>query len=630
MNNLTGGFRSLRHLGRRLPGRRRRAWVWLPAALAVSLVGYVLVVSRAAAPVPSIEAESGTLLGDSTTVVDRSASGGEYVRLRPGPPARPAFPGAEGFGTTTPGGRGGRVLLVTTLDDSGRGSLRAALEASGPRIVVFRTAGTIELDDEIEITHPYVTVAGQTAPGGGITVRSTARNTSGTLDILTHDVVVRYLRLRSGPHREEGESNPIAIDEGASNVVIDHCSISWGVNENLTSYDETHDITFSWNIISEALRHSSHPEGEHSRGLFISGDGSGDVTAHHNLLAHNNRRNPEVNTVGTTDVVNNVVYNYGEVAAQVSDKREGMPLNFVGNYYKPGPDSDTSRFELDTYLETGSGLELFVRGNIGPHRTSDSRSEASIVEPEGRQFLVEEPAPAPPVTTTSAATAYEEVLAGAGARFPYLDPVDRRVLDDVRRGSGRIIDDPAEVGGWPSLRRGTPPPDSDRDGMSDEWEAARGLDPADDDTAMDRDGDGYTNIEEFINGVVGPSGASPTGCHARPEDAAQIVGTVDLPAARTYRVWSRVRAREPTSSFLLQVGDRCIEVEAPSLSADSWSWVSSPEEGRDRTIDLDLPAGGHVLTLVARSGEVEVDRVLFTSAPSCVPEGRGGGCSSPT
>ena len=421
----------------------------------------------------------------------------------PPPPAgRAVFPGAQGFGTTTVGGRGGRVIEVTTLGDGGPGSLREALEATGRRIVVFRVGGTIELTDEIEIANPYVTVAGQTAPGGGITLKSKASNTSGTIDIRTHDVVVRYLRMRSGPHTEEGESNPVAIDNGASNVVIDHCSLSWGVNENLTSYDDAQNITFSWNIVSEALRHSSHPEGEHSRGLFISGDNSRNVTAHHNLIVHNNRRNPEVNTVGTVDVVNNVIYNYGEVAAQVSDKRGGVPLNLVGNYFKPGPDSDLSRYELDAYLVRGAGLRLYVRGNLGPHRRGSSGPDADVVEPEGRRFMVGSRHVAPAVRTTSAAQAYEEVLAGAGARVPFIDPVDQRVIRDVRKGTGRIIDDPHEVGGWPSLARGTAPQDSDRDGMPDTWESARGLDPHLVDGAGDRNRDGYTNVEEYVNGLA--------------------------------------------------------------------------------------------------------------------------------
>jgi pectate lyase len=417
------------------------------------------------------------------------------------PPGAPAFPGAQGFGAHTIGGRGGRVIEVTNLNDAGAGSLRAALEAPGARIVVFRTGGTIELSDEIEVRNPYLTVAGQTAPGGGITLKSRPSNQSGTIDIVTHDVVLRYLRMRSGPHTEEGESNPLALDEGAFNVVVDHCSLSWGVNENLTTYDETHDITLSWNVISEGLSRSVHPEGEHSRGLFISGDGSRNVTAHHNLIVHNNKRSPEVNTVGTVDVVNNVIYNYGAVAGQVSDKR-GVPLNFVGNYYKPGPDSDRSRYELDAYLVRGTGLRLYVRGNIGPHRQLDSLPDAYTVEPEGRQFMVGSRHRAPAVTTTSAARAYEDVLARAGARVPYVDPVDQRIIREVREGRGRIIDDSSEVGGWPALSRGTAPPDSDHDGMPNLWESARGFNPTRDDSRGDADRDGYTNVEEYLNGLV--------------------------------------------------------------------------------------------------------------------------------
>lgn len=414
----------------------------------------------------------------------------------------PAFPGAEGFGTMTRGGRGGRVIAVTTLDDSGRGSLREAMEARGPRIVVFRTGGTIVLKGEIDVRHPFLTVAGQSAPGGGISLRADPGNTEGLVDLHTHDVVIRYVRFRQGPHDEIDAAIPLAVEE-SSFVVVDHCSFSWGTDENLTSYDDTHDVTFSWNILAEGLSNSTHYEGEHSRGLFMSGERSRNLSAHHNLMAHNMRRNPEVNSAGTSDIRNNVVYNWGTHASLFSDKNGKHTTNVIGNFFKPGPstDGDPQRYEIGVYPR-GEGMALFVRGNIGPRRPDDTLPERAGVDPAGHAWLVEVPAAVPPVTTTSARQAFRDVLASAGARSRMLDAVDQRVISDVRNGTGSIIDDPAEVGGWPVLDPGTAPPDADSDGMPDGWETPRGLDSAKADGGEDRDGDGYSNVEEYLNGLV--------------------------------------------------------------------------------------------------------------------------------
>ncbi len=418
------------------------------------------------------------------------------------PDALAAFPGAQGFGTTTVGGRGGKVIEVTSLADAGPGSLRAALEAVGARIVVFRTGGTITLHSDIKILNPFVTVAGQSAPGGGISLRMDPGNTHGLIDVNTHDVVIRFLRLRQGPHTEIEAAIPLQVDN-ANNVVIDHCSLSWATDEVLTTYDNTADITISWNIIAEGLSHSTHYEGEHSRGLFISGDNSGRITVHHNLMAHNMRRNPEVDTNGIVDIRNNVAYDWGTHPALVSDKRNSTGANVVGNYFKAGPSTtDTRRHEIDVYT-VSHGMPLYVKGNIGPHRPSDDLPAEANVDPAGRAWLVSDPVPAPSVTTTSAEQAYADVLARAGARVPALDAVDQRLLRDVSNGTGQIIDDPSQVGGWPDLDPGRPPVDSDHDGMPDAWETQHGLNPSVDDSAADRNGDGYSNIEEYLNSLAG-------------------------------------------------------------------------------------------------------------------------------
>jgi pectate lyase len=417
-------------------------------------------------------------------------------------PALAAFPGAEGFGADTPGGRGGRVVVVTNLNDSGPGSFRAAVTAQGPRIVVFRVSGTITLDSDIDIEEPFVTVAGQTAPGGGVTLRAHPCNGKGVLGVHTHDVVIRYLRLRPGPHSCEGTGSSsdgiVVYQPGAHDIVIDHTSISWAVDENISVWDDAHDVTFSWNIISEGLAHSTHEEGEHSKGAHLSGDRTYNLSFHHNLLAHNNDRNPQPTNPGVADIRNNVVYNYGEHAALASNAHGTPHFNFVGNYFRPGPDSAESEYELDVYEATSAGWEFYVEGNLGPHRESEEAPEEQTVDPDGRAAMVDQPFDAPPVTTTSATRALQDVLSNAGARLPRRDAVDRRIVADVRNGTGEIIDDPAEVGGWPALSTAAAPRDRDDDGMPDQWEQARGLDPDQDDSSGDLDGDDWTNIEEYL------------------------------------------------------------------------------------------------------------------------------------
>lgn len=462
------------------------------AALTVGVVAVVTVTARSEGPVPRTPDD------DLAGPVD--ATGSRVDGL-------PAFPGAEGFGTSTPGGRGGQVLLVTNLDDSGPGSFREAATASGPRIVLFRVSGTITLESPVKITEPHLTVAGQTAPGGGVTLRADSCNGGGVLGVHTHDVVLRYLRLRPGPHpcAGPGESSDgiVVYKPGTHHVVVDHMSISWAVDENVSLYDDARDITFSWNIIAEGLSDATHEEGEHSKGAHLSGERTGRISFHHNLLAHNTDRNPQPTNPGVADIRNNVVYNYGKHAALTSNSHGRPEFNFVGNYYKPGPDSDVSEHELDVYDGMpGEGWAFFVQGNIGPHRPDDGLPDADTVSPEGRDSMVEDPFPAPTVRTTDAEQALDEVLAHAGASSPHRDSADLRVVEDVRNGTGRIIDDPWDVGGWPTLPSTRPPLDSDEDGMPDRWELRRGLRPDVDDSAGDRDGDGWTNVEEYVNGLV--------------------------------------------------------------------------------------------------------------------------------
>jgi len=422
-----------------------------------------------------------------------------------------AFPGAEGFGTDTPGGRGGQVLLVTNLDDSGTGSFRAAVTASGPRIVVFKVSGTILLKTRIDVTSPYLTVAGQTAPGGGITLRMDPAASpcidKGTMLISTHDVVIRYLRFRPGPTpcADDSHDGLTIYKTGAEDIVIDHASISWGVDENLNTYDASQRVTISNSIISEGLSHSTHPQGEHSKGALLGGSGAHDVSLHHNLFVSNKDRNPQVSGLSVADVRNNVVYNYGTGSGDgvtlISSSKGEPRVNWVGNYYKPGPSSDPSRPEFAVYSgTTGATWQWFGDGNM---RWTGTGDQSARVDSGALMSKVTAPFAAPVVTTVPAREAYDHVLATAGASWPHRDAVDLRLVDDVVNGTGRLIDDPAHVGGYPTLPTAPAPADGDGDGMPDVFEVEHGTDPAVKDAAGDVNGNGYSNVEDWFNGMVG-------------------------------------------------------------------------------------------------------------------------------
>lgn len=434
----------------------------------------------------------------------------------------PAFPGAEGFGCTTPGGRGGRILEVTTLADDGPGSLRTALTAEGARTVVFRVAGTIEVQSSLKIEHPYLTVAGQTAPGAGITLRPAA-DMDALILVETHDVVIRYLTLRAGPPSAGDGLAVLATDaHDTYNVVLDHNSLSWAVNRNLMTWYDVHDISIQWNILSEGLDCNIHPKGCHSKGALLGGyasdedkdqPGAGNFSFHHNLMAHNGERNPLISTSGVVDVVNNVAYNpFGSFShVDLQGQLTLIPANYVANYFKPGPNTDPNKYSIDISSQKVFGAAIFVQGNLGPHRADPGQPEADAVDPAARPYLVTVRNAAAPVTTMSALEAYDQVLARAGANlglacdgtfFTRRDTIDARIVGEVIDGTGRIINNPSEVGGWLEVPPAEPCADSDHDGMADLWETRNGLDPQDPaDALADADGDGYTNLEEFLNGT---------------------------------------------------------------------------------------------------------------------------------
>ncbi len=416
----------------------------------------------------------------------------------------PVFPGAEGFGTHTIAGRGGKVIEVTSLEDDGPGTLRAAVKDPNPRIIVFRVGGTIELKSSLQINHPFITIAGQTAPGGGIALKNAG------LVITTHDVLIQHLRVRPGNEGDVDADINDSIEilgrhgdvEGAFNVVLDHVSASWSEDEAVSTWYGAHDISISWSIISEALNRSRHRKETHSAGLLI-GDSSYNVTIHHTLLAHNDFRNPLIVDGGTHDFINNVIYNWGVLPGEIIDNDANTFLNFIGNTYIPGPSSELGLFEI--VIPTGQP-KIYVEGNFGPHRSSPTMDEWSLVgfgygegiAPETFRSMTKYETPT--LTISSAAEAMERVLSEAGAILPTRDAVDLRIVEDVKRGTGSIINSPADVGGYPALATGIPPTDSDHDGMPDDWELEMGLNPEDaSDGNGDLDNNGYTNVEEYLH-----------------------------------------------------------------------------------------------------------------------------------
>jgi pectate lyase len=425
-----------------------------------------------------------------------------------------AFPTAGGFGAKALGGRGGAVIEVTNLDDNGPGSLREAVEQQGPRTIVFRVGGTIVVERPIRVRDPYVTIAGQTAPGDGILLRNGRGNTQPPLAVETHDVVIRYLRLRPGPSEVPSCCvDALGLRGGTYAVILDHLSLSWSVDELIGASEDAGDFTVQWSILAEALHHANHAKDDHhSRGLLASTDG-GNYSIHHNLFAHNDGRNPEVApSYGTADVVNNVLYNPGVRMIEVSNDHATPHANVVGNYMRNGKNTKRHNPHINNHIVKarvvqgrGESFVMFVNGNLDElYRTDDAMPEAVSLSEGDRRYLAAQRQPAPFVATTLAEHAYADVLERAGATLPKRDAVDIRVVASVHDRRSRIINDPLQVGGWPRLASGTPPEDSDHDGMPDAWEQRLGLDPAD---PADRNGDvtgnGYTNLEDYLNELAG-------------------------------------------------------------------------------------------------------------------------------
>jgi hypothetical protein len=472
----------------------------------------------------------------------------------------PSFPGAEGGGMFSFGGRGGKVITVTNLNDDGPGSLRWACEQGGARIVVFDVSGVIRIKTPIIVRAPYITIAGQTAPGDGVCVAGES------FWVNTHDVVVRYMRFR------RGETNVNRRDDSfggnpVGNIMIDHCSCEWGLDENISFYrhmfnlgdgkpdrkEATVNVTIQNTISAKALDTYNH--------AFGSTIGGENASFMRNLWADNSGRNPSIGWGGVFNFVNNVVYNW---VHRTADGGEFSTMsNFVNNYYKPGPLTETDKPVGHRIIKSESRSNkmlpyrvfgrVYATGNIVEGNdavTQDNWNGGIQIEDDTDQIPAEEkalmrsdePFQMPYINIMNANDAYNYVLNNVGATIPKRDLVDQRVIDEVRTGSAYyvkklpknnpygdvtglspksqneeglfkyrklsndsymkgIITDPRQMGGYPEYK-GKPYKDSDGDGMPDEWEIANGLNPHDaSDANADCTGDGYTNIEKYINGI---------------------------------------------------------------------------------------------------------------------------------
>jgi pectate lyase len=437
-----------------------------------------------------------------------------------------AFPGAEGFGKYTTGGRGGKVLIVSNLNDNGPGSFREAAEKKIPRIIVFAVSGTIHLETKLSIRGD-ATVAGQTAPGDGICLADNSVSLGG------NNIIIRYLRFRMGDKYQKGGmvdgngGDDAFGGVGRKNIIVDHCSASWSTDEVFSVYggDST---TLQWNLISEPLNYSYHFETgdsdyeHHGYGAIWGGKHS---TYHHNLFADCNSRTPRFDGVRNfpeenCDFRNNVIYNWGHNNAYAG---EGGNYNIVNNYYKPGPSTSASvksRIANPWSKPPSIGFgKWHVNGNYvdGSNEVTANNWSGVILEKgtavDNNAVRADKPFEIVPMITQDAKDAYESVLKNVGANRPKRDTLDERIITDVKNRAGKMIDVQGgyphgtsyelTINAWPLLKSLPAQKDSDNDGMPDEWEKKNGLNPGD---AGDASGykinKNYTNIEVYINSLV--------------------------------------------------------------------------------------------------------------------------------
>jgi hypothetical protein len=446
--------------------------------------------------------------------------------LTPSLPAQtPAFPGAEGYAKYVTGGRGGRVIEVTTLDDDVNnppvGSLRAALAdtSSQPRTIVFRVSGLIALKGRLDVGKNNITIAGQTAPGDGICLKNYP------LKVYGKNIIIRYLRSRPGDETHSNSPAIYGIDvENAQNVIIDHCSFSWSIEEAATFYDNKY-TTVQWCIISESLKNSFNSKGAHG---YAGVWGGQFASYHHNLIAHNDSRNPRFNgarahdTNAVVDYRNNVIYNWSNNSAyggEIEIANGVSQINMINNYYKYGPATTSKKNRIiqiyDSAFVTKPGIvsRWYITGNYidGDAAVTANNWNGGVqlydIRYTTAMFKSDTALSNSGITTESAADALQSVLAGAGAFLPKRDSVDLRAVKDVTNRTALvksgIIDSQTDVGGWQAYNSLPAPVDSDHDGIPDTWEVVHGLDPQNPaDGALISDASGYSNLELYLNDLV--------------------------------------------------------------------------------------------------------------------------------
>jgi pectate lyase len=447
-----------------------------------------------------------------------------------------AFPGAEGYGKYATGGRGGVVYEVTNLNSSGAGSLGAALSASGARTVIFKVSGTI--DGDFDIDNGNITIAGQTAPGDGIAIKGKLSFGNAS------NVIVRYIRVR-------GEVNGDAIGGRYNdNIIIDHVSTSWSSDEVMSIYHGSN-ITFQWCMITEACG-GSHAFG----GIW----GNNYSTYHHNLFAHNIDRNPRIASgAGYNDFRNNVIYNWkyeslhGGEMHQGSDSRfQFCSTNSVANYFKPGPGTEAQHVTRICSPKTRDGAADYGKWYVAenylfghPEVTDDNWKGVipvwwSTIDPDLDAIpglKLDTPSEYMPINQQSAEEAYLSVLEHAGCSFPKRDAVDERIIEEVRNGTATygngFASSPGAVGGYPVLAGGIAYTDNDHDGMADDWETSKGLNPGDPADRNDIGEGGYTNLEVFLYSLL-DDGGPVTGVSVSPVTASINIGSSKQLTATVY------------------------------------------------------------------------------------------------
>lgn len=405
-----------------------------------------------------------------------------------------AFPGAEGFGRFARGGRNGRIIEVTTLADSGPGSLRACLEAEGSRVCVFKVGGVIRFTSERPIIrNPYLTIAGQTAPGGGILLTHGGGAEGFTPLVIkgSHDVVVRHVRVRTDLNGDKPGSNGSFLYEDSNNVIFDHVSGSWALDQIMSGYSANDRISVTWSIFAKGIP-------KHDKCALLASDPKGpqNLSFIRNLCAHNGDRNPDVNFPpgSCVELVNNVLYNAMSQFTEVHENFGGTPVNIVGNYYKSGPNTRVDRAAVDRVLVASKGpSKIYLADN-----QLDGLS--NLMTPAVAPVARTQPVCPLTVRPVRPAQAYREVLDWAGA-FPR-DAFDARTVAEVRSGRGSILRNKAAQQGpreLPHIAGGTPYADADRDGMSDRWEKSNGLDARKNDAWGDVNRNGWPNLDEFLD-----------------------------------------------------------------------------------------------------------------------------------